>query len=787
MNGPDELRQENAALRERISTLSAAILRISASLDLDTVLREVVDSARALTGARYGMIATVDERGSILEFIAPGLTPEERRHIGQWPHGYPFFEHLRDLPGALRLADVPAYARSLGYSEELTLSKTLQAMPMRHRGVHVGNFFLGEKAAGLAFTDEDEEILVLFASQAATAIAHARAHRDEQRARAGLEALVDTSPVGVVVFDAKSGRPVSFNREAKRIVGGLRSGDSPTEQLLEVMICRRGDGREIRLDELPLAHEFRDNPETVRAEEIELSVPDGRSVTTLVNSTPIHAADGALESVVVTMQDLAPLEELERLRAEFLSMVSHELRAPLTSIKGSAATVLSTTPELDPAEMREFFRIIDEQADHMRGLVGDLLDVGRIDTGTLSVRPEPAEVADLVDRARNTFLSGGARHSVLIDLPPDLPRAMADRRRIVQVLNNLFSNASRHAPESLPIRVTAVREGVYIAISVADQGRGVTPERLPHLFRKHAGFAGGDREGALGAAGLGLAICKGLVQAHGGRIRVASGGAGQGTQFTFTLPVAEAPGAVAPASIGPDRPPAAPRSPKPTRILVLDDDPQTLRYVRGALAGSGYAAIVTGDPTELPRLIHSERPELVLLDLVLPGVDGIELMKRVPELADLPVIFISGYGRDETIAQALEAGAVDYIVKPFSPTELTARIRAALRKRAEPEPFVLNDLAIHYEQRRVSVAGRAVHLTATEYELLRALSLNAGRVSTYDALLRQVWAGRHDGDTELVRTFVKNLRRKLRDDAANPAYIVNERRVGYRMVRPGDA
>ena len=787
MNGPDELRRENAALRERISTLSAAILRISASLDLDTVLREVVDSARALTGARYGMIATVDERGSILEFIAPGLTPEERRHLGQWPHGYPFFEHLRDLPGVLRLADLPAYARSLGYSEELTLSKTLQAMPMRHCGVHVGNFFLGEKAGGQAFTGEDEEVLVLFASQAATAIAHARAHRDEQRARADLEALVDTSPIGVVVFDAKSGRPVSFNREARRIVGGLRSGDSPTEQLLEVMICRRGDGREIRLDEFPLAHEFRDNPETVRAEEIELSVPDGRSVTTLVNSTPIHAADGALESVVVTMQDLAPLEELERLRAEFLSMVSHELRAPLTSIKGSAATVLSTTPELDPAEMREFFRIIDEQADHMRGLVGDLLDVGRIDTGTLSVRPEPAEVASLVDRARNTFLSGGTRHSVLIDLPPDLPRAMADRRRIVQVLNNLFSNASRHAPESLPIRVTAVREGVYIAISVADQGRGVTPERLPHLFRKHAGFAGGDREGALGAAGLGLAICKGLVQAHGGRIRATSGGAGQGTQFTFTLPVAEAPGAVALGGIAPDRPPAAPRPPKPTRILVLDDDPQTLRYVRGALAGSGYAAIMTGDPKELPRLIHSERPELVLLDLVLPGVDGIELMKRVPELADLPVIFISGYGRDETIAQALEAGAVDYIVKPFSPTELTARIRAALRKRAEPEPFVLNDLAIHYEQRRVSVAGRAVHLTATEYELLRVLSLNAGRVSTYDALLRQVWGGRHDGDTELVRTFVKNVRRKLGDDAANPAYIVNERRIGYRMVRPGDA
>ena len=108
MNGPDGLRQENAALRGRISALSAAILRISASLDLDTVLREVVDSACALTGARYGMIATVDEAGAIQEFIAPGLSAEERRHMAEWPPGHRFFEHLRDLPGALRLADVPA-------------------------------------------------------------------------------------------------------------------------------------------------------------------------------------------------------------------------------------------------------------------------------------------------------------------------------------------------------------------------------------------------------------------------------------------------------------------------------------------------------------------------------------------------------------------------------------------------------------------------------------------------------------------------------------------------------
>ena len=133
----------------------------------------------------------------------------------------------------------------------------------------------------------------------------------------------------------------------------------------------------------------------------------------------------------------------------------------------------------------------------------------------------------------------------------------------------------------------------------------------------------------------------------------------------------------------------------------------------------------------------------------------------------------------------MEGGAEDYIVKPFSPTELTARIRAALRRREEPEPFVLGELAIHYDARRVTVAGRALELTATEYELLRTLSLNAGRVSTYDMLLRRVWGRRDTKDTGRLRTVMKKLRRKLGDDAARPSWIFSERGVGYRMPKRG--
>ena len=213
-----------------------------------------------------------------------------------------------------------------------------------------------------------------------------------------------------------------------------------------------------------------------------------------------------------------------------------------------------------------------------------------------------------------------------------------------------------------------------------------------------------------------------------------------------------------------------------------------VRYVRDILAEADYAPVVTGDPEELPELIRAHKPRLVLLDLVLPGTDSIKLMESLRELEDLPVIFISAYGRDETIVRALDAGAADYIAKPFSPSELTARVRAALRRRAEPEPFMLGDLEIHYEDRRVTVAGRLVTLTMTEFEVLRVLSANAGRAVTYDLLLRQAWGKRERGSAapKLVRAIVRGLRSKLGDDAAKPAWVCNVRGVGYRMPRPGE-
>ena len=791
MDRSDERDREIAGLRERLSRLSESSRRINESLDFGTVLQEVLDAARSLTGARYGIMTFSGESGRVEDFLASGMTAEQAGQLWELPEGWQLFETLSSSQ-PLRLPDLLGHIRAMGLPEFLPPLPvgpivSFLAAPILRKDAHVGNIFVAEKEGGGDFSHEDEETLVMFASQAAMAIANARTYRDEQRARADLETLIDTSPVGVVLFDARTGTPVSFNREARRIVDRLREPNQSPEQLLEVLTYRRGDGREIALAEFPLARGL-STGETVRAEEIVLQAPDGRRVTTLINATPIRAADDVVESVVVTLQDMTPLEDLERLRAEFLGMVSHELRTPLASIKGSVTTLLEAAPELDPAEMTQFFRIIHDQSEQMRYLIGDLLDVARIETGTLPVAPEPSDVSVLVDEARNRFLSGGGRDNLQIAIAPDLPPVMADRRRIVQVLSNLLANAASYSPEGSPIVVRAAREGIGVAVSVADEGRGFPADLLPHLFRKFSRAAGGGPESSNAGSGLGLAICKGIVEAHGGRIWAESDGPGLGARFTFTIPAAEEKGGGSPP--GPAEGSVSPRQTAgmPVRVLAVDDDPQALRYVRDALTKAGYAPTVTGDPDDVPRLMAEEKPHLVLLDLVLPGSDGMELMRDILQTADVPIIFLSVYGQDEVVARALDTGAADYLVKPFSPTELAARVRAALRNRIEPgatepsAPYSVGDLSIDYAQRRVTIAGRPVPLTATEYAVLYELSANPRRVLTHNMLLQRVWGPQRSGEPWLLRDVVKRLRRKLGDDARHPTYIVTEPRVGYRMA-----
>ena len=233
----DRYMREIKSLRSRLSRLSRASLRITEDLDLDTVLQEIADEARSLTGARYAVIATLADSKESEHFTVSGLSPRDAQRLWKIPGGLRFFEYLSALPDPLRVTDFAAHARSMGLPEFLPPVRVsaLLAAPVRNRGAGVGHIYVARSEPGEQFSREDEETLVMFASQSALVISGARRLRNERQAREDLETLIDTSPVAVVVFDAKTGKPASFNREARRVAAGLHGPDQSPEEVLDTL------------------------------------------------------------------------------------------------------------------------------------------------------------------------------------------------------------------------------------------------------------------------------------------------------------------------------------------------------------------------------------------------------------------------------------------------------------------------------------------------------------------------------------------------------------------------
>lgn len=598
-------------------------------------------------------------------------------------------------------------------------------------------------------------------------------------ARQELDTLINTVPLGVVILDMATGKPLSYNREARRIADILSLPGQSLEALMGMLTFRLENGRETSLLELPVAQTF-DTDELARTEEIVLQGPDGGRLPILVNATPVPAGEDSGATMVVTVQDLTPMENLTRQRAEFVDLVSRELRAPAASIKGSASAALRTAGARDPAEMNQFFHIINDQADHMLDLISNLMDAARIDSGDLPVFPESSEVGALVEQARNDFLIPGSHICVRIDLPPDLPRVLADRRHIVRTLVILLSHAERFSQEHAVLRIGAAAENLDVVISIVAAGPGVPPERLRSLFWKFGGSEDDDGQpGQRAGTGLDLAICRGVVEAHGGRIW-AENSPDQGIQFTFSLPTET----VIHSSYR--------MTGQRRRVLVVEANPANLRQIRRDLTDAGYRVTAFGDPDQALRVMAELRPHLVLTSLVLPGIDAGEFVQAMLEVVNVPILCLTDMGREQDIDMAFEMGADDYLVRPYSPTELATRIQAVLSRRAaalpnEPsEPYVRGALTIDFARRLVTMNGQPLLLTATEYGLLAELAIHAGSALTYDHLLQRVWGWNNPGNPYVVRTHLMRLRRKLGEDGYNPTYILAEPRVGYRMVPPDE-
>lgn len=229
---------------------------------------------------------------------------------------------------------------------------------------------------------------------------------------------------------------------------------------------------------------------------------------------------------------------------------------------------------------------------------------------------------------------------------------------------------------------------------------------------------------------------------------------------------------------------------RPAKILVVDDEPHLVKLVRSNLEAQRYKVLTAMDGLSALAIVEKEGVDLVILDIMLPGMDGFEVLQKIREFSSVPVIMLTAKDQDVDVVRGLRSGADDYVKKPFSVHELLARVEAVLRRAAMDDevqtrpPFVCDDFVMDFERRRVTVRGKDIKLGPTEYKLLAQLVQNAGRVMLHTDLLRKVWGPEYGNETEYLRVYVSYLRNKIEEDPSNPKYILTEHGVGYMFKQP---
>ena len=342
-----------------------------------------------------------------------------------------------------------------------------------------------------------------------------------------------------------------------------------------------------------------------------------------------------------------------------------------------------------------------------------------------------------------------------------------DLARAREALVHLIENANQYSPPDQPITITAEASGDFVVTSVADRGSGIDDPEQGLIFEKF--YRGKDQRYSVEGTGMGLPIAKAIVEAHGGTMSLTSQ-RGHGSVFSFTLPVERSAGDASMTS---------------ATILIVDDEPQIRRVMRTTLASQGYTVVEARSGDEALDEIRHERPDLILLDVNMPGRSGLETCREIRATSDVPIIMLTVRNTERDKVQALDAGADDYVVKPFGVEELMARIRAALRRVTPAEaipPFLSDDLKIDFEKRTVLVKGQPVRLTPKEFELLRQLVANQGKAIAHRRLLQAVWGPDYGEETEYLRVFINQLRKKIEPDPRNPRYI-HHRAVGRLPLR----
>jgi DNA-binding response OmpR family regulator/signal transduction histidine kinase len=557
------------------------------------------------------------------------------------------------------------------------------------------------------------------------------------------------------------------------------------------------------------------NPESAQAELDRLWLhPEQESSTDLalvdaaerwlrVQSFPVRDDSDHLLGRGVLLDDITLERSATQTRNETLALAAHELKTPLAIIKGCATTLLGHSMRWDPSILREMLQMIDTQADRLHDILNTLLDVWRLDAGVQNLRLSEVHISKLLEQLVERWRKNAPRQQFVVALPAEDIVVQCDALRIEQALNHLLNNAVTYSSTGGTIKVQLEASDGEVRLSIADQGAGIAPEYLDRIFDRFYRISISPGEERSSGSGLGLAVVRATIEAHGGKIWADSPGVGLGATFYCTLPFAptvetgqlhQTPltTAVTSSPSGPLVPPriGPVRQNLRSKVIVVENDARIARYLRAHLEEQQYHVHTLSHGIQFLRQLDLEEPDIILLATRLSDMSGMQLLQRLREFSSAPVMMLCDECDEDERVRLLDLGADDLVLKPFSIKELLARVRVLLRRsivQGEQSTgetiFRTGELTLDYAQHQVYIQGHPVQLSRTEYKLLCTLAQNVGRVMTHELLLERVWGAEYNREVDFIWVYISRLRRKIESDPRHPRYILTVPDVGYKLVK----
>jgi PAS domain S-box-containing protein len=506
--------------RDYLLEISRALTQ---ELDLDKLLGRILYISAEMLAGQAGLIALRSEKGGWKIATSLGISASLARYLEPLLAEIPDNEN----PARFELPEVNRLLQNLARTVGLGLF-TGVGLPLITREKVIGVIFVFRNYPGI-FSSNDRALLQSFANQAAIAVDNAQLYRQVSQDKQRMDALIDSAADGILILS--SGHAITrCNPAFARMLG---------EPINEIVGKSHEDVISLTCHEDMLTLEQAEaggwplTPNAALYVEGDLQRSSGISLPVGITYAPLISQEGSLLNIIATIRDITRFREAEEIKSTFISVISHELKTPVALIKGYVGTLRREDANWNREIVKDSLAVIEEEADRLTGLIENLLDASRLQAGGLSINPSDVALNDVADRVAKKLQTQSSIHNIVVDFPDNFPIVSGDETRLEQVLSNLISNGIKYSPQGGEIRISGQVRPTQVIVCISDQGPGVAPEDIPHIFDRF--YRSSIAKRTTKGAGLGLYLARAVIEAHGGRIWV-DPQPGKGARICFSLP-----------------------------------------------------------------------------------------------------------------------------------------------------------------------------------------------------------------------------------------------------------